>query len=142
MTGVMAVLDTDSFLLGMAAGGGGGGNPNTVETYSGTTATVMTNVSDLNALMNDILLGNATAMLNLQIPPRDTEVAGIVIGGGLLFGAAFFTEPQDTDPIAGAAYFYTANSVEPRYGKVLFGGDWESVGDTDCILTIIHHPLP
>ena len=137
MIGGIAVLDAESFLLGMAAGG----NPVTVETYSGTTATVMTNVSDLHVLMNDIMMGNATAMLNLEVF-RDIAVAGIVMGGGLLFGAAFFVGPQETDPIEGVAYFYTANSVEPRYSKVLYHGDWESVDASDCTLTIIHHPLP
>ncbi len=131
-------LDPVSYKLGQAAGGG---NPNTVETYSGTTANVMSNVGNLLDLMDDIYVGNATALLTLP-NLSNTPMAGTIVQNGLLFGSVFFTDPQETKPAAGAAYFYRPGSVAPVYGKILYQGDWVSMGTTDCTLIIIRHPLP
>lgn len=118
-----------------------GGNPNTIEVYTGTTSTIMNNVNDLEELMTAISEGNATAMLTIP-SLQDITVSGIIISGGLLFGAAFFASPEDTEPTAGAAYFYVEGSVSPIYGKILFGGQWNDARTVNCVLTIIRHPLP
>lgn len=140
MTGVIAVLDMESFLLGIAAGGGGGGgNPNYVETIRGTVANPW-GEANYRELTNGIYTKELTVKM---------AFGGISLiaasNDGILFSAVLFNLPEDTEPYLGASVYYSGiDDGALTIAKANFGmGSWDDLPlATPTTLTIIHHPLP
>lgn len=139
MIGVMAVLDTESFLLGIAAGGGGG-NPNYVETISGTVANPW-GAANYQELINGISSNELTVAMTIG----DTSLNATVVNG-ILFSAALFDLPGDTKLYLGVSVFYsTLDEGALTIAKANFGtgGGWGDLPSAmPTTLSIIHHPMP
>lgn len=147
MIGVIAVLDMESMLLGMAAGGGGSGNPNTVETINGTLANPFGTMTEgeLKTLIQNVTNGSATAIL--RIPNTIDMVLVPNEPDGLYFvGITNF----DSTEFDGYLLAYAVTDISRYGGYCYFDISSDSVsGDITSLprskqttLTIIHHPLP
>lgn len=147
MTGVMAVLDAESFLLGIVAGSGGG-NPNYVETITGKLDTLFATTDEIAELINAIDSETVTAILdteandNLGLPA--THQASTTFDGTQLAFCAAVLYPSLSD----------SNAVDIRYNTIsnftvalaMMSGNVVDITTyahmIDATLTIIHHPLP
>ena len=155
MIGGMAMLDVESFLLGMAAGGGGGGggNPNYVETITGTIANPW----------------GSHAFGDIKAALTSNAITAYIVDD-LLHGARIYLEASadDLSGFTGSFHISTQSSVvivdrEIEYVAydnngaciALFGilgttsqnamtlDDYtEDAAGAACTLVIIHHPLP
>ncbi len=142
MIGVMAVHDTESFLLGIAAGGGGGGgNPNYVETVEGTLANPF---GELN--IEELFSGLANNGLTLILSALGSSLVGQISGhNSISFGTVLFSDPTDSTPWLGGSvsYFFPYDTAQLAYAKVCQNSVWIDVpATTQTVLTVIHHPLP
>lgn len=140
--GVMAMLDIESFLLGIAAGGvGGGGNPNYVETVEGTLANPF---GELN--IEELFSGLANNGLTLILLALGSSLVGQISGhNNITFGTVIFSDPTDSTPWLGGSvsYYLPDDTVRLGYAKVCQNSVWIDVpATTQSVLTVIHHPLP
>lgn len=152
MIGGTAMLDAESFLIGIAAGGGGGdGNLNYIETVAGTLANPWGEYTARD-LFSDARSGNLTMYITADVQygqSETTETATMMffpISGMPTFG---FTKPSTTIlSLKFARIAYSATGVLNRgvAGNIDTVSETQELleisGDTACTLTIIHHPLP
>jgi len=149
MTGGIVMLDTESFLLGIATGGGGdGGNPNYVETLNGTLGNPIP-YSRYSEILNDLENGNATMYIKGSL----TGVGPYTLyaqPGATSHIMAFFADVVSTYLFSGCFYFpnregeildlyviqYTITKNEAVNISSLFNSD------DPVTTTIIHHPMP
>lgn len=144
------MLDTESFLLGIATGGGSdGGNPNYVETIEGTLENPWGEANPLE-LQQSVLARDASVEMDI-----DATAVGM--------GHFYLTMEQFLNPSAGIGFTgviragmaverwtaflvgYTRNGVFQdalllQEGSVTAMSQYASVAPTT--LTIIHHPMP
>ncbi len=135
------MLDTESFLLGIAAGGGGGGNPNHVETIEGTLANPFGEL-DFNELYRELSNYGVTLILSAA----GSELFGQISGShSILFGTVIFAAPDDSAPWFGGSvlYYLLDDTAQLDYAKVLNNGVWVNPPTAmQTELRVIHHPLP
>jgi len=134
------MLDTESFLLGIAAGGGGdGGNPNYVETIEGTLANPWGGYT-----LQQILDGIASNQMSIMIFSEGQSVAPAVFQqmNALLFSLAFVLGDNQSFTALSLMYAGTDVTAFTMHGQ---NGNYTITAEdltTPCTLTIIHHPLP
>lgn len=143
------MLDTESFLLGIATGGGGdGGNPNYIETIEGTLANPIP-YERYSEILNDLENGNVTMYINGSA----TGVGPYTLyakPGASSHIMAFFADVVSKYFVSGSFYFpnhegeildlyairYTIVTNEAVNLSSIFNSD------DPVTTTIIHHPMP
>lgn len=139
------MLDVESFLLGIAAGGGGG-NPNYVETIKGTMANPW-GEADYVQLVSDVASNNATVYISVPSMSLSFDAYLVVDADNtFIVSGADFSVVGDVPSLKLAARAsYTSVGALSRLlmwqnGTTVDVTDQLSGAETD--LTIIHHPMP
>ena len=135
------VLDTESFLLGIAAGSGGGGNPNYVATVTGTLANPFGEL-DVEELFSGLVNNDSTLMLS--------SLGSLLMGqignnNSILFGTVIFSDSTESTPWLGGSvsYYLSDDTVQLGYAKLCQNNVWIDIpATTETGLTVVHHPLP
>lgn len=152
MIGGMAMLDAESFLLGIAAGGGGGGgNLNYIETVAGTLANPWGEYT-ASDLFSKARSGNLTMYITADVQYSQSgsvETATVMffpVSGAPTFG---FIKPSIAASLLNFAritYSLTGALNRAVAGNINTNAQTQELltvsSDTACTLTIIHHPLP
>ena len=147
MIGVIAMLDVESFLLGIAAGGGGGGsNPNYVETITGTLANPFGSYT-MAEIQQMISTKSASFFITFTDEHGHEQTlagTGAVEPGEyseLYFSVVYVTGTSTSYSAYAIVYDAVENSM--LYAIELIGRTRTDLSSsTSCTLTIIHHPLP
>lgn len=162
MIGVMAVLDVESFLLGIAAGGGGGGNPNYVETIEGTLANpwggkfeeIITGCKNKNLTAFISLTSsegmNALCDSEMYLQKSDASTSYEWGEEGYCFNNASYMifMPFDTLNAGNCVAVCILYDTDGNYhGAVMYNNGPKEVSRNSSLnyttlLTIIHHPMP
>ena len=136
------MLDTESFLLGIAAGvGGGGSNPNYVETITGTVANPWGNTN-----YSDLVAGIAQQNITVYFSIPQLSFGGYVESNGESLSmsfAAFDLAESWSLTLSGLAQYAESGAllslVMWRNGNVI--DVTSTFSGATCVVTIIHHPL-
>ncbi len=137
------MLDTESFLLGIAAGGGGGGgNPNYVETISGTLANPW---GDLGAAALYLALyRNASASMLVQMGGAAIRLLLTQKGLDEIYASAAYYDPNTSS--LNEAVGISWHEGELKYAYVTQNGVTTDMtayaAAISTTLTVIHHPMP
>lgn len=132
------MLDTESFLLGIATGGGGdGGNPNYVETITGTLANPWGDKIP-DELVQLYKLNNVSLFLGV----RADKLSLLSGDDGILFGLVA-GDMEDYVQASLVMYNEVGDFVEQKSFHFTTPDQYEELSsETPCTLTIIHHPMP
>ena len=142
------MLDVESFLLGMAAGGGGGGNPNYVEVIEGTLANPWGEI-DAGNLANEIATNNANADIAwdataIGLGTNEAPIFTDNHAQDLFARSARIGGPNDYDALdiywdASDGGLSSAAALTSGAGYIDLQGYASLITTT---ITIIYHPLP
>jgi len=141
------MLDTESFLLGIATGGGSdGGNPNYVETIEGTLANPWGDI-DPATLHQSVLSGDADVRLDIGGPPgfRHLEIQMSPFEDSLIYFSGVADSPSNVEEWTALALYYELQGTINRV-RLLNDGTVTDMSqyatNLSTVLTIIHHPMP
>lgn len=144
------MLDVESFLLGIAAGGGGGGNPNYVETITGTlanpfgdyTSSQLAYMANVENSINMFLVVDGS-VLGMGVYPL-SMLKPLSSGGNgfLFFGASYLPDNAEQYMVADVEYQSGLQRARMMIGGNTVTDVMSYSSHITTTLTIIHHPLP